>query len=166
MADNTWESAGEKIRGLFGRGMSQTERLDVVDVFAPVGRTGVELLVASSELQPYGEQRDALRSVQELVNSRPDTNEVVAVFITPATLPTSLLVEALERMEAGEIIPLTFEQAQDLASLDANILDTLEPIHELVRVAASRPPADLANAADELLTDIDILIERQLGRSG
>lgn len=161
MAESNWEAAGEEIRRLFGRGMSATERLDVADVFVPVGRTGVELVVAISEVHPLTEQRAALNALQELLAGRSDEYEVVGVFVSPEPLPPSILAEGLERMDGNDVIPLTFSQAQELASLDANILDTLEPIHELIKVAVSRPKADLTNAADKLLSEIDILIERQ-----
>lgn len=161
MAQDDWRTAGEKIRSLFGRHMTTTERLDVVDVLVPVGRTGVELLVATSEVQPVSEQRDAIHALQGLLDGRSDKYEVVGVFVSAKPLSPSILAEALERMDDKEVIPLTSSQAEKLASLDDNVLDMLEPIHELVKVAASRPKADLANAADELLSDIDIMIERQ-----
>ena len=58
------------------------------------------------------------------------------------------------------MIPLTLSQAQQLASLDIDPFDVLEPIHELVEVAASRPDDDLVNAAGGLLDNIAALLER------
>ncbi|MCZ6461579.1 MAG: hypothetical protein O6705_05015, partial [Actinobacteria bacterium] len=58
------------------------------------------------------------------------------------------------------VIPLTLEQAQQICSLDVDLFDLLEPMFELVEVAASRTEDDLSNAADVLLTNIAILIER------
>lgn len=86
-------------------------------------------------------------------------------FISAEPLPTPTLARALGRMapNAGlnrSAVPLTLDQAQQIAELDVDVFDVLEPMFELVGVAASRPEHDLSNAAGELLTEIAILVER------
>jgi len=135
-------------------------------VFVPVGRTGLEVLLGVDESHLPSEQRDAMYTLQDTMATRLGGDvEVVGVFVSAEPLPPRVLAMALGRMGTKEgvdesVIPLTLEQAQQVSSLDVDLFDLLEPMFELVEVAASRTEDDLSNAADELLTNIAILVER------
>ena len=141
------------------------ESFELVDVFVPVGRTGLEVLLGVDESHLPSEQRDAMYTLQDTMATRAGGVEVVGIFISAEPLPPRVLAMALGRMGTKEgvdesVIPLTLEQAQQVSSLDVDLFDLLEPMLELVEVAASRTEDDLGNAADELLTNIAILVER------
>lgn len=135
-------------------------------MFVPVGRTGLEVLLGVDESHLPSEQRDAMYTLQDTMATRAGGDvEVVGIFISAEPLPPRVLAMALGRMGTKEgvdesVIPLTLEQAQQVSSLDVDLFDLLEPMFELVEVAASRTEDDLGNAADELLTNIAILVER------
>jgi len=135
-------------------------------VFVPVGRTGLEVLLGVDESHLPSEQRDAMYTLQDTMAARVGGDvEVVGIFVSAEPLPPRVLAMALGRMGTKEgvdesVIPLTLEQAQQVSSLDVDLFDLLEPMFELVEVAASRTEDDLSNAADELLTNIAILVER------
>ena len=134
-------------------------------MFVPVGRTGLEVLLGVDESHLPSEQRDAMYTLQDTMATRAGGVEVVGIFISAEPLPPRVLAMALGRTGTKEgvdesVIPLTLEQAQQVSSLDVDLFDLLEPMFELVEVAASRTEDDLGNAADELLTNIAILVER------
>lgn len=161
MQEAEWLAGTQEIRRIFGQRMISTESFELVDVFLPVGRTGVEVLLGVDESHLLSEQRDAMYTLQDTMASRVDgMHEVVGVFVSAEPVPRRMLARALGRMGTNEVIPFTLKQAQQVASLEVDLFDVLEPILELVEVAASRPEDDLSNAADELLTDIAILIDR------
>ncbi len=60
----------------------------------------------------------------------------------------------------GTVVPLTLEQAHQIAAQRADTFDLLEPMFELAGVAVSRPEANHNNAASELLAKIAILVDR------
>lgn len=161
MDEAEWRVATEEIRRVFGQRMTPSDSSELVDVLLPVGRTGIELLLGVDESHVPSEQRDAMRSLQDAITDRVDgTHEVAGVFISAEPLPIQMLAKALQRMGGNPVIPLTLKQAQLLCSLEVDLFDVLEPIHELVDVAASRPEDDLINAAGGLLANIATLIER------
>ncbi len=156
-----WRAASTELRRVFGRQMTPADRSEFVDVFVPVGRIGVELVVGVDESHVSSEQLDSLYRLQDAMAERVDgETEIVGVFISAEQIPNPTLASALGRMDGNEVIPLTLSQAQQLASLDVDPFDVLEPIHELVEVAASRPDDDLVNAAGGLLDNIAALLER------
>ncbi len=166
MQEAEWLAATNEIRQVFGGRMTTMESFELVDVFVPVGRTGLEVLVGVDESHVPSEQRDAMYTLQETMATRIGGDvDVVGVFVSAEPLPPRVLAKALGRMGTNEgvdksVIPLTLEQAQQVCSLDVDLFDLLEPMFELVEVAASRTEDDLSNAADELLTNIAILVER------
>ena len=166
MQEVEWLAATEEIRGAFGGRMTPVESFELVDVFVPVGRTGLEVLLAVDESHLPSERRDAMRILQDTMATRVGGDfEVVGVFVSAEPLSPRVLAMWLGRMGKKEgvdqsVIPLTLEQAEQVASLDVDLFDLLDPMFELVEVAASRTEDDLSNAADELLTDIAILLER------
>ncbi len=166
MQEAEWLAATKEIRQVFGGQMTTMESFELVDVFVPVGRTGLEVLLGVDESHLPSEQRDAMYTLQDTMATRVGGDvDVVGVFLSAEPLPPRVLAMALGRMGTKEgvdksVIPLTLEQAQQVCSLDVDLFDLLEPMFELVEVAASRTEDDLNNAADELLTNIAILVER------
>ena len=166
MQEAEWLAATKEIRQVFGGRMKPMENFELVDVFVPVGRTGLEVLLGVDESHLPSEQRDAMYTLQDTMAARVGGDvEVVGIFVSAEPLPPRVLAMALGRMGTKEgvdesVIPLTLEQAQQVSSLDVDLFDLLEPMFELVEVAASRTEDDLGNAADELLTNIAILVER------
>lgn len=146
--------------------MTPTESFDLVDVFLPVGRTGVELLLGVDESHQSSEQRDSMYSLQDTMASRATREHLVAgVFVSADPVPQKMLGKALGRMGINEgidqsVIPLTVQQAKQVALLEADLFDVLDPMFDLVEAAVSRPKDDLDNAVSELLTNIAILVER------
>jgi len=161
-----WLAATKEIRQVFGGRMTTMESFELVDVFVPVGRTGLEVLLGVDESHLPSEQRDAMYTLQDTMATRVSGDiDVVGIFVSAEPLPPRVLAMALGRMGTKEgvdksVIPLTLEQAQRVSSLDVDLFDLLEPMFELVEVATSRTEDDLSNAADELLTNIAILVER------
>ena len=166
MQEAEWLAATKEIRQVFGGRMTTMESFELVDVFVPVGRTGLEVVLGVDESHLPSEQRDAMYTLQDTMATRVGGDvDVVGVFVSAKPLPPRVLAMALGRMGTKEgvdksVIPLTLEQAQRVSSLDVDLFDLLEPMFELVEVAASRTKDDLSNAADELLTNIAILVER------
>ena len=166
MQEAEWLVATQEIRRVFGGRMTPMESFELVDVFVPVGRTGLEVLLGVDESHLPSEQRDAMYTLQDTMTTRVGGDvEVVGVFVSAKPLPSRVLAMALPRMKTNggvdqSVIPLTLQQAHLVASLDVDVFDLLDPMFELVEVAASRPEDDLSNAADELLTNIAILVER------
>lgn len=146
--------------------MTPTESFDLVDVFLPVGRTGVELLLGVDESHQSSEQRDSMYSLQDTMASRATREHLVAgVFVSADPVPQKMLGKALGRMGVNQgidqsVIPLTVQQAKQVALLEADLFDVLDPMFDLVEAAVSRPKDDLDNAVSELLTNIAILVER------
>ncbi len=166
MQETEWLAATKEIRQVFGGRMTTMESFELVDVFVPVGRTGLEVLLGVDESHLPSEQRDAMYTLQDTMATRVSGDiDVVGIFVSAEPLPPRVLAMALGRMGTKEgvdksVIPLTLEQAQRVSSLDVDLFDLLEPMFELVEVATSRTEDDLSNAADELLTNIAILVER------
>ena len=166
MQEAEWLAATKEIRQVFGGRMTSMESFELVDVFVPVGRTGLEVLLGVDESHLPSEQRDAMYTLQDTMATRVSGDvDVVGIFVSAEPLPPRVLATALGRMGTKEgvdksVIPLTLEQARRVSSLDVDLFDLLEPMFELVEVATSRTEDDLSNAADELLTNIAILVER------
>lgn len=161
LQESEWLAATEEIRRLFGQRMTSTDTFELTDVFVPAGRTGVEVWLGVDESHVDSGQGDAMYKLQDaMVGRAAEKHEVVGIFVSSQALPRATLAKALGRMGTNDVIPLTVEQAQQIASLEVDLIDALGPIRELVEVAASRPEDDLSNAADELLTNIAILVER------
>ena len=166
MQEAEWLAATEQIRRIFGQRMTSSDSFELVDVLLPVGRTGVEVLLGVDESHIASEQRDAMYTLQDTMKSRSDrTYQVVGVFVSAEPVPSHTLASALGRMApvdglSGSVVPLTLEQAKRIASQELDVFDLLEPMFELAGVAASRPEGDRNNAADELLNEIAILVDR------
>ncbi len=166
MQESEWLEATEEIRRVFGQRMKSSDTFELVDVLLPVGRTGVEVLLGVDESHVASEQRDAMYTLQDAMRSRSDgTYQVVGVFVSAERVPSPTLARALDRMAPvegldGAVVPLTLEQAQQIATQESDTFDLLEPMFELSGIAASRPQSDRDNAAGELLNEIAVLIDR------
>ena len=96
MDEAEWRTATKELRRVFGRQMTPANRSELVDVFLPVGRIGVELVMGVDESHVPSEQLDSLYRLQDAMAERVDgETEIVGVFISAQQIPNPTLASAL-----------------------------------------------------------------------
>ena len=156
-----WRSATDELRDALGAQRAASDQFDVIDLSLPTAGGGIEVMVGFDESHLPSKTTSWLFGLQDKMAMRSGSQQdVVGIYISAQRIPADMLAEALARMRGNDVIPLTLEQARTVGAQDGDLIDVLGPIRELVEVAASRPEDDLDNAADALLNQIEILVER------
>ena len=160
--ETDWRIATGELRHALGGGEKVgSEQFDLIDLLIPIGGGGIKVMVGFDESHLPSKTTAWLFALQDKIAMRSNgQQEVVGIYISAHRIPADMLSEALARMRGNDVIPLTLEQAKTLAAQEGNLIDILGPIRELVQIAASRPDDDLDNAADSLLNEIEVLVER------
>lgn len=161
MDEAEWTTAIESLREALGADRAASYRFDVIDLSLPTAGGGIEVMVGFDETHLPSKKTSWLFALQdELAMRTVGQADVVGIYISADRIPIDMFSEALARMQRNDVIPLTLEQAKKVAAQDGDLIDVLGPIRELVQVAASRPENDLANAADALLNQVEVLVEQ------
>lgn len=162
--ETEWRSATNDIREALGAKRTASDHFAVSDLSLPTAGGGIEVMVGFDESHLPSKTTGWLFALQDKMVMRSGSEtEVVGIYVSAHRIPADMFSEALARMRGNDVIPLTLQQARTLAAQEGNLIDTLGPIRQLVEVAASRPEDDLDNAADALLNQIEVLVERYEG---
>ena len=160
MDEAGWRIATNELRRALGGERVGSDQFEVIDLVLPMAGGGIEVMVGFDKSHLPSTTTDWLFALKDKITRRAnDQREVVGMYISAHRVHTDMLAEALGRM-TNDVIPLTMRQAKTIAAQGEDLIDILGPIRELVEVAASRPEDDLDNAADTLLNQIEILVER------
>lgn len=161
MDETEWRVATNELRQALGNEKVASNQFDVIDLVLPTAGGGIEVMVGFDESHLPSKTTGWLFALQDKITMRSNNQqEVVGLYVSAHRIPNDMLAEALARMRHNEVIPLTLQQAKAVAAQDGDLMEVLGPIRELVQVAASRPEADLDNAADALLNQIEVLVEQ------
>ena len=159
--ETEWRSATNDIREALGAKRAASDHFAVSDLSLPTAGGGIEVMVGFDESHLPSKTTGWLFALQDKMAMRSGSQQdVVGIYISAHRIPTDMLAEALARMRGNDVIPLTLQQARTVAAQEGDLIEILGPIRELVEVAASRPEDDLDNAADALLNQIEVLVER------
>lgn len=161
MDETEWRVATNELRQALGSQKPGSDQFNVIDLVLPTAGGGIEVMVGFDESHLATKTTAWLFALQDKIAMRSKgQQEVVGVYVSAHRIPSDMLAEALIRMRHNEVIPLTLEQAKTVAAQEGDLIGVLGPIRELVQIASSRPDDDLDNAADSLLNDIEVLVER------
>ena len=161
MDESEWRIATSELRQALGSEKPGSDQFDVIDLVLPTAGGGIEVMVGFDESHLPSKTTGWLFALQDKITMRSNgQHEVVGVYVSAHRIPADMLAEALARMRHNEVIPLTLQQAKAVAAQDGDLIEIQGPIRELVEIAASRPDDDLDNAADSLLNEIEVLVER------
>ena len=156
-----WRSATNDLREALGVKRPARDQPGGSDLSLPTAGGGIEVMVGCDESHLASKTTAWLFALQDKMAMRSGSQtEVVGIYISAHRIPADMFSEALARMQGNDVIPLTLQQARTVAAQDGDLIDTLGPIRQLVEVAVSRPEDDLDNAADALLNQIEVLVER------
>ena len=96
MQEAEWLAATKEIRQVFAGRMTPMESFELVDVFVPVGRTGLEVLLGVDESHLRSDQRDAMYTLQDTMATRVGGDvDVVGVFVSAEPLPPPVVGHCL-----------------------------------------------------------------------
>ena len=161
MDESEWLIAINELREALGSEKVDSDQFDVIDLVLPIAGGGIEVMVGFDQSHLPSKTTGWLFALQDKITMRSnDQQELVGVYISAHRIPADMLAEALARMTHNDVIPLTLQQAKVVAAQNGDLIEILGPIRELVEIAASRPEDDLDNAADALLNQIEVLVER------
>ena len=159
--ETEWRVAVNELRQALGNERVGTDHFDVIDLVLPMAGGGIEVMVGFDQSHLPSKTTGWFFALQDKITMRSnDRQELVGVYISAHRIPADMLAEALARMTHNDVIPLTIQQAKVVAAQDGDLIEILGPMRELVEIAASRPEDDLDNAADALLNQIEVLVER------
>ena len=159
--ETEWRLAISELRQALGGEKAASGGIDVIDLVLPTAGGGIEVMVGLDESHLHSKATGWMSGLQDKIEMRSGgQREIVGIYVSADRIPPEILAQGLTRMRHNEVIPLTLQQAKAVAAQDGDLIDVLGPIRELVQIAASRPDDDLDNAADSLLNEIEVLVER------